>query len=109
MLESIRLLRTDAATIARLGALYDAAGFDGLCAAGADLFEQQRIIYVARPMDIAILRANAGQADAAFRALEEALRQDDPVLLFLPHLPHLDRIRNDPRFALLSQRARLVH
>jgi DNA-binding winged helix-turn-helix (wHTH) protein/Tfp pilus assembly protein PilF len=109
LLESIRLLRTDAATIARLGALYDAAGFDGLCAAGADLFEQQRIIYVARPMDIAILRANAGQADAAFRALEEALRQDDPVLLFLPHLPHLDRIRNDPRFALLSQRARLVH
>jgi len=108
LLESIRLLRTDAATIARLRAVYDAAGFDALCAAGADLFEQQRIIYVARPMDIAILRANAGQADAAFRALEEAIRQDDPVLLLLPHLPHLDRIRNDPRFALVTARARMV-
>jgi DNA-binding winged helix-turn-helix (wHTH) protein len=109
LLESIRLLRTDAATIGRLRAIFDAQGFDALCAAGAELFEQQRVIFVARPMDIAMLRANAGQTDAAFAALEEALRQDDPVILFLAHLPHLDRIRNDPRFAAIASRARLVH
>lgn len=109
LLESIRLLRTDAMTIARLRSKYESQGFDALCASGADLFEQQRVFYVPRPMDIAMLRANAGQAGAAFAALEEAVRQDDPVVLLLPYLPHLDRIRNDPRFALLADRARLVH
>lgn len=73
------------------------------------MFEQQRVIYVPRPMDIAMLRANAGQADAAFAALEVALRQDDPVILLLAYLPHLDRIRNDPRFALIASRVRPVH
>jgi tetratricopeptide (TPR) repeat protein len=108
LLESIRVLRTDAATIARLRSVYEEEGFDAFCAAGADMFEEQRVMYVARPMDIAMLRANAGQADAAFRALEDAVRQDDPVILFLPYLPHVDRIRNDPRFASISSRARLV-
>lgn len=109
LLESIRLLRTDAATVARLRSVYDTKGFDALCSAGADMFEQQRVIYVPRPMDIAMLRANAGQADAAFAALEVALRQDDPVILLLAYLPHLDRIRNDPRFALIASRVRPVH
>lgn len=89
--------------------VYEKNGFEALCAAGADLFEQQRVMFVPRPMDMAMLRANAGQVDLALRALEDAVRRDDPVVLFLPYLPHLDRLRNDPRFASILSRARLVH
>jgi len=41
--------------------------------------------------------------------LEEAIRRDDPVTLLLPWLPHVDRLRNDPRFPSMLSRARLVH
>jgi tetratricopeptide (TPR) repeat protein len=106
LLESIHLLGTDAAAIARLRGAFDADGFDALCSAGAILFEQQRVMFVPRPMDLAMLHANAGEPDAAFAALEDALRADAPVLLFLAYLPHLDRLRNDPRFASIQARAR---
>ena len=108
LLESIRLLGTDAATVARLRATFDTGGFDALCSAGAKLFEQQRVMFVPRPMDLAMLHAQAGEPDAAFAALEEALARDDPTLLFLHYLPHLDRLRNDPRFASILTRARPV-
>lgn len=108
LLESLRLLGTDAATIAQLKASFDADGFEAFAGAGAALFAQQRVMYVARPMDLAMLHANAGQADAAFAALEETLRIDAPELLFLPYLPHLDRLRNDPRFGSILTRARPV-
>ena len=108
LLESLRLLGTDAATIARLRAVFAADGFDAFCSAGAKLLEQQRVMFVPRPMDLAMLHAQAGEPDAAFAALEEALARDDPTLLFLPFLPHLDRLRNDPRFASILTRARPV-
>jgi DNA-binding winged helix-turn-helix (wHTH) protein/Flp pilus assembly protein TadD len=108
LLESLRMLGTDPATIARLRAAFDAQGFEAFCSAGADLFAQQRVMFVARPMDIAMMRAHAGESDAAFAALEDAVRRDDPVILFLPYLPHLDRLRNDPRFSALAERARPV-
>ena len=109
LLESIRLLGTDEPTLARLRADFDAGGFEAFCAAGADLLDRQRVMFVPRPMDMAMLRANAGQSDAAFTALEEAIRRDDPVALLLPWLPHVDRLRNDPRFPSMLARARLVH
>jgi hypothetical protein len=108
LLEGLRLLGTDAATVAGLRAAFDAGGFEAFGSAGADLFAQQRVMFVARPMDIAMMRAFAGETDAAFAALEDAIRADDPVILFLPWLPHLDRLRNDPRFATLAARARPV-
>ena len=109
LLESIRLLGTDRATIANLKSEFESGGFDRFCAAGAELMEMQRVMFVARPMDMAMLRANAGQNDSAFVALEEAIRRDDPVALLLPWLPHLDRLRNDPRFPSMLSLARLVH
>jgi DNA-binding winged helix-turn-helix (wHTH) protein/Tfp pilus assembly protein PilF len=108
LLESLRLWGTDKETLARLAAVHAAGGFEGLMAAGADLFETQRVLFVPRPMDIAMLRAGAGQPDAAFAALERAIENDDPTLMFLGHLPHLDRLRNDPRFSALAERARPV-
>jgi len=109
LLESLRLWGTDKDTLTRLSASHAKGGFEQLMAAGADLFETQRVLFVARPMDIAMLRAGAGQPDAAFTALAAAIEKDDPTLLFLPYLPHLDRLRNDPRFVSLAERARPVH
>jgi hypothetical protein len=65
-------------------------------------------MFVPRAMDMAMLYANAGDADAAFAALDRAVAQDEPVVLFLPWLPLLDRLRNDPRFAGVLARARPV-
>ncbi len=108
MLESLRLWGTDADTLKRLSSVHANGGFADLMAAGADLFESQRILFVPRAMDIAMLRTGAGQPEAAFAALDAAILQDDPTLLLLPWLPHLDRLRNDPRFAALAERARPV-
>ncbi len=108
LLEHLRAFGTDEATAARLAAEYAEGGFAQFCARGADLFETQRVLFVPRPLDVAMLRALAGQADAAFAALDLAASRNDPVLLLAPFLPHLDRLRNDPRFAALLERMRLV-
>jgi DNA-binding winged helix-turn-helix (wHTH) protein len=109
LLESLRLWGTDKETLARLAAAHASGGFEVLMAAGADLFETQRVLFVPRALDIAMLRTGAGQIDAALAALEKSIESDDPTLMFLPYLPHLDRLRNDPRFAALAERARPVH
>jgi len=107
--ESLRLMGTDAATLEKLASAYARGGVEAMSAAGADLFESQRVMFVPRPLDVAMLRTQAGQFDAAFAALAVAASRDDPVLLMLPWLPHLDRLRNDPRFNALKERVRLVH
>jgi DNA-binding winged helix-turn-helix (wHTH) protein len=109
LLESLKLLGLDAATLSKLRTAYAEDGFESLCATGADLLENQRVMFVTRPTDIAYLRTAAGQADAAFDALTKAADRDDPFLLALPYLPFLDRLRNDPRFVALAARVQLVH
>jgi DNA-binding winged helix-turn-helix (wHTH) protein len=106
--EGMKHMGVNAATTAQLDAAYGSGGLAAMCKATADLFEAQRVLFVPRPMDIAMLRALSGETDAAFAALDVAASHDDPVLLMLPYLPHLDRIRNDPRFAALKERVRLV-
>lgn len=108
LLEHLKLLGGDQATLARAREAFDRGGLEGFCRYGADLFETQRVFFVPRPMDIAMLRALGGEADKAFAALERVLKHNDPVLVFLPYLPLLDRIRNDPRFADFAARARPV-
>jgi DNA-binding winged helix-turn-helix (wHTH) protein len=106
--EGMKHMGVDAATVARLDAAFASGGFAAMCKVTADLFEGQRVIFVPRPMDIAMLRTLSGETDAAFAALDVAASHDDPVLLMLPYLPHLDRIRNDPRFSALKERVRLA-
>jgi hypothetical protein len=81
---------------------------EAMFAATADLFEAQTLLFKPRPLDVAMLRAGAGQTDQAFAALDRALALDDPYLLALPYLPHLDRLRNDHRFGRLLERVRPV-
>jgi len=108
LLRGLALWGLDEPGLRSLRREHEARGFAGLCAAGADLFEAQRVLFTPRPTDIAILRAAAGQPDSAFAALENALARNDPYLLLLPHMPWLDALNNDPRWRPLIERARRV-
>jgi DNA-binding winged helix-turn-helix (wHTH) protein len=107
-LESLKAWGADPITLTQLARAHFDGGFEAFFAAGADLMETQRILFVPRPLDIAMLRAAAGDAESAFAALEKAIERDDPYLLLAPYLPHLDRLRNYPRFAELLARMRPV-
>lgn len=107
-IEGMKGWNADPATVANLKDAYAADGFAGLCATAADLFQAQHVVFAPRSMDVALLRAFAGDPDAAFAALDDAVAKGDPFLLLLPHMPYLDRLRNDPRFAALLERVRPV-
>jgi len=91
-----------------LRAVFEAKGFADACAAAADLFAEQPVAFLRRGMHIVILRALAGQLDAAFAILDAAATRGDPALMFLPWLPCFDSLRSDPRYARLLSRVRLV-
>lgn len=108
LLKGLELWGIDAPRIEALRGTYATAGFAGLCAAGADLFEIQTVMFTPRLTDIGFLRAYAGQPDKAFTALEAAADLDDPYLVFLPWLAYCDPLRGDPRWPRLLERVRLV-
>lgn len=108
LLEGVRLIGTADTILATLRRQFAIGGFQAFCAAGARLLEQPRMMFTPKPLDLAMLRAVGGDTDAAFAALEEAIRINDPVTLMLRYLPLLDRLRNDPRFAGVLARARPV-
>jgi DNA-binding winged helix-turn-helix (wHTH) protein len=108
LLQGIQLWGVGGETLAELRSNYDSGGFAALCAAGADLFEKPQLLFKPKITDVALLRAAAGDADRAFAALEVAVATDDPWLMLLPWLPHLDPIRSDARFERLLSRVRLV-
>lgn len=108
LMKGLQLWGLDAEALASLQGAYARGGFPALCAAGADLFETQHLLFTPKITDIALLRAAAGDPDRAFAALEIAVSRDDPWLMLLPWLPHLDALRADPRFQRLLGRVRLV-
>jgi DNA-binding winged helix-turn-helix (wHTH) protein/Flp pilus assembly protein TadD len=107
-LESLKAWGASETTLEQLRGIHRDKSIEGFSAATADLFEQQQMVFTPRLTDIAILRAMAGDADAAFAALDKAVARDDCYLLWLPHMPHLDRLRNDPRFVALLERIRVI-
>lgn len=108
LLKGLELWGLGQREVASLRATYETSGFAALCAAGADLFESQRLMFRPKATDIAMLRAMAADPDRAFAGLETAAGRGDPVLLLLPWLPHFDPLRSDPRFERLASRVRLV-
>lgn len=107
-LQSLKDWGLDRATLETLARAYTERGFAGLCSATADMFETQRMGFIPRLTDIAILRACAGEHDSAIAILNQAADRDDPYLIWVLQLPQLDRLRNDPRFAMLLDRVRNV-
>lgn len=108
MLKGLALWGLDEAALTPLRRTYDTEGFAALCAAAADLYQGQRLLFAVRPTDLAALRAMAGQTDLAFAALEDAVARDDPYLLLLEQMPWFDGLNNDPRWRPLAERARPV-
>ena len=108
LLKGLELWGLSGDQLAGLRRTYDIEGFPSLCAAGADLFEGQSLIFTPKLTDIAFLRAAAGQLDQAFTALDGAAAKDDPLLVLLPWLPCLDPLHDDPRWRRLLDRVRLV-
>ncbi|HEY3950802.1 winged helix-turn-helix domain-containing protein [Phenylobacterium sp.] len=108
LLKGLELWGLDQAQLDILRARFDEGGFAALSAAGADLFQTQKVMFTPRLTDVAFLRAAAGQPDAAFAALEAAATQDDPYLTFLPWLPYCDPLRDDPRWPRLLEKVRLI-
>ncbi|HEY2707330.1 MAG TPA: winged helix-turn-helix domain-containing protein [Caulobacteraceae bacterium] len=108
LLKGLELWGADAERTQGLRQTYKAGGMAAVGAAAADIFAQQQVLLPRRLMDVAILRALGGQADAAFEALEAAAARDDPVLLLFPWLPHFDSLRADLRYAPFVKRLRLV-
>lgn len=99
----------DQPSLVELRGAFAEGGLPRLSARTADLFETQRVLFKPRITDIAMLRAQAGQADAAFAALDVAAARDDPLLVMLPWLPQFDPLRGDRRLERLTERVRLVH
>jgi TolB-like protein/DNA-binding winged helix-turn-helix (wHTH) protein/Tfp pilus assembly protein PilF len=69
----------------------------------ADLTEFARTNYVS-PFKFAAYYAALSDRDQAFEYLDKAYRQHDTLLVSLDVNPHLDNLRDDPRFLELEQR-----
>lgn len=108
LLKGFELWGADPERLATLRALYLAEGLQAVARASADIFTQQQVLLPRRTMDVAILRAQGGDANAAFEMLEAALAKDDPVLLLFPWLPFFDPLKADPRYETFLKRLRLV-
>jgi DNA-binding winged helix-turn-helix (wHTH) protein/Tfp pilus assembly protein PilF len=108
LLKGLELWGADRARLESLRTAHAAEGLSAVARAVADLFAEQQLLLPRRLMDVALLRAVAGQADAAFEALEGAAARDDPVLLLFPWLPYLDGLKTDPRYDRFLNQLRLV-
>jgi tetratricopeptide (TPR) repeat protein len=70
------------------------------------LEEREPVAYVS-PLDFARAYAQLGEADLAFKYIEEAFRHRSPGLVFLNVDPAWEAIRHDPRFAAAVERVGL--
>ena len=59
------------------------------------------------PFELAKVHASLGDADEAFRQIEEAVRLSDPSVIFVNVVSLFDPLHTDPRFRNLLRRLRL--
>jgi len=104
-LEQARALAGDTSrTLSGLAYGYALAGQDARARELlADLHKLAKRRYVP-PFDIAVVYSALGDKDLAFAWLERAYQDRHPWLVMLKVTPKVDKLRSDPRFAVLSQR-----
>jgi DNA-binding winged helix-turn-helix (wHTH) protein len=108
LLNGLELWDVEPALLEAMRTAYRAEGLRAVARATAALFSHQQVLLPRRQMDTAMLRSLAGEADAAFEALDAALVRDDPLLLLFPWLPYFDPLQADPRYEPFVRRLRLV-
>jgi len=91
-------------TLNELALTYAASGDrDQAEAIYEELVERSRDEYVA-PASLSYITAGLGRADEAFEWLDRAYEERDATLNWVSIIPHLDPLRDDPRFAVLLER-----
>jgi len=68
-----------------------------------ELVERSRDEYVA-PASLSYITAGLGRTDEAFEWLDRAYEERDATLNWVSIIPHLDPLRDDPRFTVLLER-----
>jgi len=68
-----------------------------------ELVERSRDEYVA-PASLSYITAGLGRTDEAFEWLDRAYEERDATLNWVSIIPHLDTLRDDPRFTVLLER-----
>jgi TolB-like protein/DNA-binding winged helix-turn-helix (wHTH) protein len=92
------------ALLAALNEGFDTGGPKGAMRAKAEaLVARSRESYV-DPFDIAVTFARAGIVDEALRWLERAIDNGSYEVTYIAYWPHLDVLRDDPRFQDLLER-----
>jgi tetratricopeptide (TPR) repeat protein len=87
-----------------VGSLVTARAAAGDAAGAAELLASLRRLAVTRYVSryhLALAHAGAGDADAAFAALEQAVVDSDPALVYLAAEPRLEPLRGEARYARL--------
>ena len=107
LLKGLELWGAEPDRVEALRATFRSQGLQAVARAAADILQQQ-VLLPRRLTDVAMLRAQGGQADAAFEALEAALAKENPLLLMFPWLPYFDPLKGDPRYQTFLKRLRLV-
>jgi serine/threonine-protein kinase len=105
--EALRLEPGDTYSMGHLGRLLVLAGRRAEAEAIRAELEERRTREYVSPVPLAILATVVGDADAAFRWLDEALEHRRGWLAYLRVEPIVDPLRRDPRFASLLRRLRL--
>ena len=96
--------RGDTALLAALEEGLDAAGPTGAMRAMAEALVARADESHVDPLDIAEAFARTGMVDEAMHWLDEADRHGSYMMTYLAFLPHLDAVRNDPRYPGLLER-----
>ena len=106
---AIRLSGGTPAYIAELARIHASAGDLGMARETFSKLEQTgrtSTVFIS-PMSYAFFYAALGDTEAAFRRLDEAVRERSPSAMFAKVNPRLDPLRSDPRFAEVLRRVGL--
>ncbi len=106
--ESMRLQGVSEDTIAGFLDAYATSGMDGYWRWLLDYRTEQAKRQYVSPTDFAEIHAQLGEKDQAFEWLEKAYEERQGWLIWLKSQPHLDPLRDDPRFQDLLRRMNSV-
>jgi len=98
-----------AADLDGLKSAYATLGMEGYWQKQLELLKEKAKQRPVRPLELALLCAQKGDKEEAFKWLNKACEERDPRLTGLKIDPKFESLRSDPRFANLLRRVNLDH